>query len=124
MIDQIEAVRNASTRRGASSSGNNPPANPPSITRPTKKTPSKTRITKKTPANQTAYGGATNQNFPEPNQLNEDEKQAIRFARLAASKNRKMTDQQKQLVEHYKGKRIPAAKKNPKGWLFMFNVYL
>ena len=92
VIDQIEAVRNASTRRGASSSGSNPPPNPPSKPRPTKKTISKTRISKKTPANQTAYGGARNQNFPEPNQLNEDEKQAIRFARLAASRNRKMDD--------------------------------
>jgi hypothetical protein len=44
MRDRIEAVRNASTRRGASSSGYNPPPKPTS----------KPRLTKKTPADQTA----------------------------------------------------------------------
>ena len=113
MIDQIEAVREASARRGAASSGYNPPApTKPAKTINKRETATRTRITKKTTADQTAYG--LSKSFPEPSQLTEEEKQFIRLARLAASKKRTLTAQQKQYVEHYKGKRIPAAKKTPK----------
>jgi hypothetical protein len=111
-IDEINAIREASARNGASSSGaggvQRVRLNKKTTPQNTVEAPVRRRLVRKTQVDK-----PVTVTFPDASQLNDDEIIAIRIARVLASKKRPMTDQQKQLFSHYKGKQLadPTKKK-------------